>query len=120
MQLKRREALTARTLAISLVVATISVAALACDPGISVTFENQTDHEIRVSVVDDPDRAGGFDAVASGATRTLSYLTRNPEVFRVVIVDGIGNTLLNDIFTIDELEARDFRFVIRPEGIGSE
>lgn len=117
MQLKRKEALTARTLAITLVVATISVVAVACDPGISVTFENQTDHEIRVSVVDDPDRGPGFDAVAAGATRTLSYISRNPEVFRVVIVDESGGVLLNEIFTIDELEARGMRFVIDDNGI---
>ena len=100
-----------------LIVATISVAAVACDPGISVTFENQTDQEIRVSIDDDPDLAPAFDAVAAGATRTLSALSRNPEVFRVVIVDERGGTLLDEIFTIEELAARGMRFVVDDEGI---
>ncbi len=102
-----------------LVIPLIVVGALtvACDPGISVTFENQTDHGIRVSVDDDPDLAPAYDAVAAGATRTLSALSRNPEVFRVVIVDESGGVLLDEIFTIEELEARGMRFVVDDEGV---
>ncbi len=105
-----------------LVVPLLAVGALtvACDPGISVTFENQTDHEIRVSVDDDPDLAPAYDAVAAGATRRLSYLSRNPEVFRVVIIDESGGVLLDEIFTIEELEARGMRFVVDDAGVQEE
>lgn len=109
-----------RTLAISLVVATISVAAVACDPGISVTFENQTDHEIRVSVHGNLDAAPAFDPVAASTTTTLDIFSRNRDVFRVVIVDESGGILLDEIFTIDELEARGMRFVVDDEGIQEE
>lgn len=100
-----------------LMVATISIAAVACDPGFEVTFENKTDHEIRVSVRGNLEAVPAFDAVDSGETRALTYLSRNPERFRVVIVDERGDVLLNEIFTIDELEARGMRFVVDNEGI---
>ena len=100
-----------------LMVAMVSVVALACDPGFEVTFENQADHEIRVSVGEDPDLVLAFDTVDSGETRALTYLSRNPERFRVVIVDERGGTLLDEIFTFDELKARGMRFVVDDEGI---
>ena len=108
-----------RRLAFCLVV-TCSVAVIACDPGITVEFENRTDHEIRVSVRGNPDLAPAFDVIAAGATRELFYISRNKEVYRVVIEDENGGLLLNQIFTFDELEARDMRFVVDEEGVREE
>ena len=100
-----------------LIVATISVAAVACDPGISVTFENQTDQEIRVSVRGNLEAKPAFDTIDVGGTRTLDYLSRNRDAYRVVILDENGGLLLDEIFTIDQLEARGMRFVVDDEGI---
>lgn len=100
-----------------LIVATISVAAVACDPAISVTFENRTDHEIRVDVRGNFEAVPAFDTIDAGGTRTLAYLSRNRDAYRVVILDERGGVLLDEIFTIEELEARDLRFVVDDEGI---
>ncbi len=97
--------------------AAIAIAMVACDPAISVTFENRTDKELRVDVRGNPDAAPAFDTLAAGATRTLDYLSRNRDEYRVVIVDENGDTLLDETFTVDELEARKSRFVIDEEGV---
>ena len=100
-----------------LIVATISVAAVACDPAISVTFENQTDHVIRVDVRGNFKAVPAFDTIDAGGTRTLDYLSRNRDAYRVVILDENGGLLLDEIFTIGELKAREMRFVVDDEGI---
>lgn len=100
-----------------LIVATISVAAVACDPAISITFENQTDHQIRVDVRGNFEAVPSFDTVDAGGTRTLDYLSRNRDAYRVVIVNESGGTILDEIFTIEELAARGMRFVVDDEGI---
>jgi hypothetical protein len=96
--------------------AVFAVVTLSCDPGISVTFENQTTEDIRVSVKK-PDSPPGFDNVAAGHTRTLEYFSRNRDEFRVVIVDFEDRTLLDDTYTRDDLESFDWRFVIDDSGV---
>ena len=100
-----------------LIVATISVAAVACDPAISVTFENQTDHVIRVDVRGNFEAVPGFGTIDAGETKTVPYLSRNRDAYRVVILDESGGVLLDEIFTIEELEARGMRFVVDDEGV---
>lgn len=114
--MRKKETLAMRALAIGLAIVAFAIATVACDPGFEITFENQTDHEIRVSVGEETDQLA-FDAVDMGKTRALTYLSRNPDRFRVVIVNEDGGTLLDEIFTFEELEARGMRFVIDNEGI---
>ncbi len=95
----------------------VAALAVACDPAIEITFENQTEREIRVDARGNFGAVPAFDTVDAGETRSLGYLSRNRDAYRVVIVDDTGNTLLDEIFTIEELEARGMRFVVDDEGI---
>ncbi len=115
----RRMRSSPRRVRVALLIASVAagLTLVACDPAISITFENQTDHQIRVDVRGNFEAVPFFDTVDAGETRTLDYLSRNRDAYRVVIVNESGGTVLDEIFTIDELEARGRRFVVDDQGI---
>jgi hypothetical protein len=87
---------------------------VACDPGATITYVNETDRTVLVYTAEDlgPNE---YDALL-GPHSTVEATTLEMHFKDIVIVrDEDGNLLLRKEITWDELKAQDFRFVITEE-----
>lgn len=94
-----------------LVVGTIlGTAVVACDPGASVTWVNQTDQTLIMYLSDEPDSDRG-NPLPPHSTKVLGVIKA---VWKdvVVIRDEQGNVLFRQKLTWEQLKGRGFRFVI--------
>ena len=84
-----------------------------CDPGISITYENQTLVTVYVAVrssegSEDEQRA--FDEVEAGLTRTFDYLA--DDRYEIIVITGNGRLLFLEVLTEDELEEIGNRIIL--------
>jgi hypothetical protein len=85
--------------------------AVACDPGATITYVNETGRTVLVYTAEDLE-PNEYDALL-GPHSTVQATTLEMHFKDVVILrDKDGNLLFRKEITWDELKAQDFRFVI--------
>jgi len=93
-------------------VVALTLVTASCDPGAGITWINETDESVDIYLGDDLDDFGL--TVAANSSKELGTIE---DVWEDVVIvrDQNGDVLLREDITWDELEAADFRFVIRSE-----
>jgi hypothetical protein len=87
-----------------------------CDPGAGVIYVNQTDRNLRFY---GDDAAEDFMVELQPHSSVDAAVLEHLWTGLVVVKDTKGRTLLRRELTWEELEAQDFRIVVRPEDIAT-
>ena len=87
---------------------------VACDPGATITYVNETDRTLIVYTADDRE-LDVYDALLEPHSTVRAGTIKMTFKDVVIVRDQAGNTLLRREITWDELEAQGFRFVITEE-----
>jgi hypothetical protein len=87
---------------------------VACDPGATIKYVNETDKTVIVYTADDRDLSD-YDVIVDphSTVRAGTIIMEFKDV--VILRDKDGNLLMRKEITWDELKAQDFRFVISEE-----
>ena len=102
-------------LALAFVVAlSLGLLGVACEGGVNIWFENDTDHDLTVSFAR-PSFTKYVDTFVVEAHSKSGYsypgLVEDDEVLKVEARDSEGNVVYSEILTLRELKQRGLRFV---------
>ena len=78
-----------------------------CNPNLDITFENRTDHDLRVEV-----SSSGFVEIAAESTKTFTFDIDDENRIDITVLTEEGDVILDEITTKDELEERNYRIII--------
>ncbi len=94
----------------------LAAAFVGCDPAIDITFENRSPEVVLVSARGNVEAKPFFDEVQAEDSRTLAYLSRNIDRYRIHIYTEQREVLLDEIYTVEEIDEFDRHFIVYEDG----